>query len=183
MASRASARRYARALFDVVSKSGDPSPTLVELQGFAALVDGHPDLRKTLQSAGLPLAVKTGVLREILRLQPLSPIVSRLLFLILEHDDVNELTEVVTEFERRVLDLYRVVRVEVTTASPLDAARAEALRGALSQVTGREVRMETRTDPALVGGVVAKVGSRVFDGSVLRHLARLRERLVAGQAL
>jgi F-type H+-transporting ATPase subunit delta len=183
MASRASARRYARALFDVVSKSGDPSATLADLQGFTAVVAAYPDLRKALQNVGLPLVVRTGVLREVLALQPVSPLVSRLLFLMIEHDDMDEVDEVVVDFERRVMDLYHFVRVEVTTAAPLDAGRADALRAALAQITGRDVRMETRTDPALLGGIVARVGSRVFDGSVLRHLARLRDRLAAGQAL
>jgi len=183
MASRASARRYARALFDVVAKSGDPAATLAELQAFAALVTGHPDLRRALLNIGIPVAVKSAVLRDVLALQPVSPVVSRLLLLIIEHDDMNELTDVVEEFERRVMDFHRVVRVEVTTAAPLDAAREQGLREALTQVTGRAVRLDTRTDPSILGGIVAKVGSRVFDGSVTRHLARLRARLVAGQQL
>lgn len=183
MASRASARRYARALFDVVARSGDPSATLTELRAFATLVATHADLRKTLVAVGLPLSVKTGIVRQLLALQPVSPVVARLLFLILENDDVDELDEIAEDFERRVMDFHHVVRVEVTTAAPLDAGRADALRGALAQVTGRDVRMDTRTDPSILGGIVAKVGSRVFDGSVTRHLERLRARLTAGEAL
>jgi F-type H+-transporting ATPase subunit delta len=183
MASRASARRYARALFDVASKTGDPAATLAEMQAFASLVNGYPDLRKALLNVGLPLAVRTGILREVLALHPLSPIVARLLYLVLEHDDANELPMIMEDFERRVMDFHHVVRVEVTTAAPLDPGRSEALRAALAQVTGRDVRMDTRTDPSILGGVVAKVGSRVFDGSVTRHLERLRTRLAAEQAL
>ncbi len=183
MASRASARRYARALFDVTTKSGDPSAALTELKGFATLVDSHADLRKALLSVGLPMTVKMGVVRDLLALQPVSPIIARLLLLIVEHDDVDELDEVAADFERRVMDFHHVVRAEVTTATPLDAGRAEALRAALSTVTGRDVRMDTRTDPSILGGIVAKVGSRVFDGSVTRHLERLRTRLRAGQSL
>jgi F-type H+-transporting ATPase subunit delta len=183
MASRASARRYARALFEVVSKSGDPAVTLTEMRAFSALVDAYPDLRKALLNVGLPLAVRTGILRDVLALHPVSPIVGRLLFLVLEHDDANELPIIMEDFERRVMDFHHVVRVEVTTAAPLDAGRAEALRGALAQVTGRDVRMDARTDPAILGGVVAKVGSRVFDGSITRHLERLRARLAAEHAL
>lgn len=183
MASRASARRYARALFEVVSKSGDPAVTLGEMQGFAFAVNEHPELRKALLNVGLPLVVRTNILREVLKLHPVSPIVERLLFLVLEHDDANELPMIMEDFERRVMDFHHVVRVQVTTAAPLDAGRAESLRGALAQVTGRDVRIDTRTDPAILGGVVAQVGSRVFDGSVTRHLARLRERLAAEQTI
>jgi F-type H+-transporting ATPase subunit delta len=183
MASRASARRYARALFDVASKSGDPAVTLTEMQSFASLVNSHPDLRKALLNVGLPLSVRTGILREVVALHPLSPVVVRLLLLVLENDDANELPMIMEDFERRVMDLHHVVRVEVTTAAPLDAGRADALRETLARVTGRKVRMDTRTDPSILGGVVAKVGSRVFDGSVTGHLERLRARLSARQSL
>jgi F-type H+-transporting ATPase subunit delta len=183
MASRASARRYARALFEVASKSGDPAVTLTEMQGFASAVNAHPDLRKALLNVGLPLVVRTNILREVLKLHHVQPVVARLLHLILEHDDANELPLIMEEFERRVMDFHHVVRVEVTTASPLDAGRADALRGALAKITGRDVRMDANTDPSILGGVVAKVGSRVFDGSVTGHLERLRAKLTAEQAL
>ena len=183
MASRASARRYARALFDVGSRSGDPAVLLEELKAFGGAVSAHPELRQALLNVTLPLAIRTNILREVLKLYPVSRVLSRLLFLVLEHDDANELPMIVEEFERRVLDFHHVVRAQVTTAAPLDAARTEALREALGKVTGRNVRLDTRVDPSILGGVVARVGSRVFDGSVTRHLSRLRERLAAGQSL
>jgi F-type H+-transporting ATPase subunit delta len=183
MASRASARRYARALFDVVSKSGDPSATLAELQSFVELGETYPDLRKALLNVALPITVKAAVVRDILALQPVSPIVARFLQLIVEHDDADEFREIVSDFERRVMDLYHVVRVEVTTASPLRAEQEQALFAAIQQVAVRKVKLDLRTDPGILGGVIARVGSRVFDGSVTRHLERLRARLTAGQTL
>jgi F-type H+-transporting ATPase subunit delta len=183
MASRASARRYARALFDVGSRSGDPAVLLNEIKAFGTAVREHPELRQALLNVTLPLAVRTGILREVFKLYPVSSVLERLFYLVLEHDDANELPMIVEEFERRVLDFHHVVRVEVTTAAPLDSSRSDALRAALEQVTGLNVRMETRTDPALLGGIVARVGSRVFDGSVTGHLARIRQRLTAEQML
>ena len=183
MASRALARRYARALFDVVVRSGDPAVTLQELQAQARVLENHPELRKAFVSVGVPLAVKMNVMRELIALQSISPVVSRLLLLLVENDDVDAIPEVATDFERRVMDLHHVVRVEVTTAVPLDAEREQALRQALSQATGLDVRLDAQIDPRIVGGVVAKVGSRVFDGSVTRHLQRMRDRLVRGQGL
>jgi F-type H+-transporting ATPase subunit delta len=183
MASRASARRYARALFDVVAKAGDPSAALAELQAQLALLESYPELRKAFLGVGIPLAAKLSVMRDVLQLQTVSPVVSRLLLLMVEHDDIDEIAQVVADFERRVLDFHHVVRVEVTTAVPLGPDREAALVGALAQLTGGQVRLDAQINPGIIGGIVAKAGSRVFDGSVTRHLERMRARLVAGQAL
>ena len=183
MASRASARRYARALFDVVARSGDPAATLQELQVQVRMLEKHPELRKALTSVGVPVVAKMNVMREVIALQSISPVVSRLLLLMVEHDVVGELPDLTADFERRVMDFQNVVRVDVTTAVPLGSDREQALRQALSQATGRDVRLDAQIDPRIVGGVVAKVGSRVFDGSVTKHLERMRARLVRGQGL
>ena len=79
MASRASARRYARALFDVVSKSGDVDAALVELKGLGGAIASHVDLHRALTSPGVPLGAKQNVMRDVLALQPVSKIVARLL--------------------------------------------------------------------------------------------------------
>jgi F-type H+-transporting ATPase subunit delta len=183
MASRASARRYSRGLFDVVTKSGDPLAAVAEVRAKAALLEGHPDLREALTGVAVPVSAKAGIMRDLIRLQPVSPVVARLLLLMVEHDNVGELPLLAEDFERRVMDLYHIMRVEVTTAVPLDREREQALQQAAAGVSGQRVRLDVRVDPSLIGGVVARVGSRVFDGSIVRQLARVRERLVAGQAI
>jgi F-type H+-transporting ATPase subunit delta len=179
MASLASARRYARALFEVVTKSGDPMQAVAEVNLVAEAFASHADLRRAMTGVGVPLSVKTGIMRELLALQPVSPVVSRLFFLMVENDDLNEVADMAADFERRVLDLHHIVRIDVTTAVPLGAERARALEQALAQVTGGRVRLDAKVDPDVIGGVVAQVGSRVFDGSLARHLERVRERLAA----
>ena len=72
------------------------------------------------------------------------------------------------------------MRAEVTTAVPLPAERVQALARAFGGVTGRRVLVTTRVDPEVIGGVVTRVGSTVYDGSVRRHLERIREGLTAG---
>jgi F-type H+-transporting ATPase subunit delta len=183
MASRASARRYARALFDVVAKSGDVDATLAELKALGAAITGHADLERALTSPGVPLGAKQNVMRELIALQPVSKVVARLMTLIVENDDVNELAVVVEEFEQRVLDLHQVVKAEITSAVPLAADKVAAIQASLAAAAGSRVVVTSRVDPALLGGVVAKVGSRVYDGSIARHLARIRARLVNGESL
>jgi F-type H+-transporting ATPase subunit delta len=182
MASRASARRYGRALFDVVSKSGDVDAALAELKAIGDAVAGHADLRKALTSPGVPLGIKQNIARELLALQPPSKIVARLVSLIVENDDMDEMDLIVDAFEQRVLDLHHVVRAEITSAVPLSSDRVAAIEAALASATGSRVVVTPRVDAALLGGVVAKVGSRVYDGSIARHLARIRARLVSGES-
>ncbi len=183
MASHASARRYARALFDVVSKSGDVDAALAELQALGAAIAGHADLQRALTSPGVPLGVKQNVMRELLALQPVSRVVARLVTLIVENDDVDELDAIVQAFEQRVLDLHHVVRAEITSAVPLSDDKLRAIEASLADASGARVVITPRVDPAILGGVVAKVGSRVYDGSIARHLARIRTRLVSGDTL
>ncbi len=183
MANRASARRYARALFDVVTKSGDVDAALVQLKALGAAFTGHPDLHRALTSPGVPLGVKQSVMRDVLALQPVSKVVARLLTLVVENDDIDEIDAIVQAFEQRVLDLHHVVRAEITSAVPLPADKVQAIEASLATAAGGRVVVTPRVDPAILGGVVAKVGSRVYDGSIARHLARIRARLVSGDSL
>lgn len=183
MASRASARRYARALFDVMSKAGNVDAALAELQDIGAVIAGHDELRRALTSPGVPLGVKQNIARSLLALQPISKVVARLVTLVVENDDVDEFDLILEAFEQRVLDFHQVVRAEITSAVPLTADKIQAIEASLAAVSGVKVVITPRVDASLIGGVVAKVGSRVYDGSIVRHLTRIRARLVSGESL
>jgi F-type H+-transporting ATPase subunit delta len=75
------------------------------------------------------------------------------------------------------MDYRHVVRAEVTTAQPIDESRLQGIQRSLASVTGRTVTVSTKVDPAIIGGVVARVGSTVYDASVTRQLERMRQRL------
>jgi F-type H+-transporting ATPase subunit delta len=188
MTSRASAARYARALFDVArtngsqGKPGDPVQTGADLDAFITLVGQHDELRRTLINPALPPAVKINIVDALLQRQPLVDPVSRLLRMLAERDRIALLPDIADTYHERLLDFQQVVQAQVTTAVPLAAEKADALRDSLAQATGRQVRLQTSVDPAILGGVVARVGSRVFDGSVARHLERVKAQLIeAGQ--
>jgi F-type H+-transporting ATPase subunit delta len=80
-------------------------------------------------------------------------------------------------YRDRLLDFRGVVRAEVTTALPLDTSRADAIQKSLATLTGRTVLLATKIDPAIIGGLVARIGSTVYDGSVTRQLEKMKERL------
>ena len=105
----------------------------------------------------------------------LSPILARLLQMLAERDRLALLPDLLDIYRARLNEHRGIVRARITTATPLDDGRSAALEQALGQATGREVRIERSVDPALLGGLVAQVGGVVYDGSVTRHLDRLRQ--------
>lgn len=183
MVNRAAARRYARALLDVCEQEGALERVEREASAFAGLLDEHPLLRKSLLGPSVPPAPKRAVVAALLeRAGDLSPITGRLLNLLAEHDRLSLLPEILDVYRARLMELRGEVRARITTASPLPDGRMQEIARRLEAATGRQVTVETEVDPEVIGGVVARIGSTVWDGSVARHLARLRERLLGGAA-
>ncbi len=178
MTNRAAARRYARALFDVSLKEADVQVVERELAAFVALVGEHADLQRACYSPAVPSPRKRALVAALVaRLGAVSPVLAKLLLLLAERDRLVLLPDLAAAYRDRVLDHRRVVRAEVTTAVALPADRVERLRSSLVAATGRDVLLEPRVDPALIGGAVARVGSIVVDGSVARQLERMKERI------
>jgi len=98
--------------------------------------------------------------------------------LLAERDRLAVIPDLADVFAARLLEAQNIVQAEVSSAAPLTDASRAALADALARATGKSVTMTERVDPALVGGVVARVGTFVYDGSVSRQLERLRDRLI-----
>lgn len=183
MTSRGAATRYARALFDVASKEGDVQQAGRDLKAFAGLVAGNEMLSRTLTSPAIPVQNKRGVVEQLLQHGGgLSPIVSKLLLMLAERDRLAMLPDLVAAYETRLMESARVVRAQLTTAVELPGDRVAALQAGLARATGREVQVETRVDPSIIGGAVARIGSTVYDGSVTTQLQKVKERLTAAAA-
>lgn len=177
MSTRASAARYAKALFDVAMAESTPEQIERELVAFADVIGGHTELRQVLESPAVPAARKSAVVGQLLdRLQPSSPI-RKLLLLLAERDRLELVPDLVTAYHERVMEHQKVVQAEVITATPIPAEQAAQLQERLGQSIGRTVTLTTKVDPALIGGMVTRVGSTVYDGSVATQLATLRQRL------
>jgi F-type H+-transporting ATPase subunit delta len=177
MSMRASAARYARALFDVASTESTPEQAEKELTAFSALVRSHADLQRALINPAVPAAGKRAVVQQLLERQTVSAPVRKLLMLLAERDRLELLPDLVQVFHERVMEHQKVVSAEVTTAAPLSPDRLSQLQQRLSAATGRKVDVTTKVDPALIGGMVTRIGSTVYDGSVASQLAALRQRL------
>jgi F-type H+-transporting ATPase subunit delta len=121
---------------------------------------------------------KRAAVTSLLAQASFMPIVSKLLALLADRDRLILVPELLAAYRDRLLDFRGVVRAEVTTASPLDEPRANAIRQGLATLTGRTVLLATKVDPAIIGGLVARIGSTVYDGSITRQLEKMKERLV-----
>jgi F-type H+-transporting ATPase subunit delta len=179
MTSRAVARQYALALFDVAQKGRQTDRIGREIAEFAALVRSHEELAKTLSNTAIPVARKRAVIDDLVRSLPeLGPEVSRLLAFLADRDRLMHLDAIAEAFKEKAMEASRVVRAELVTAAPIDEHARGHIAAALGRALGRDVTMTERVDGAIVGGFVARVGSVVFDGSIARHLERIREKLL-----
>jgi F-type H+-transporting ATPase subunit delta len=177
---RTSATRFARALFDVALKEhADLDAIQQQLSGLNGLVGGHAGLHRVLMNPSVPAAKKRAVLEALFDQggRP-HPILGKLLLLLAESDRLTLLPDVAEGFEKRLMDHRRVVRAELSSAVEIPAERLTELRNALARATGREVQIETRVDPSLIGGAVARIGSTVYDGSVTTQLRKLKQSLI-----
>jgi F-type H+-transporting ATPase subunit delta len=175
---KAAATRYARALLDVaVEERADLERIETDLGEFVDLFTRYPALEKVLLNPAVPVPRKRAATADLLARAKFSPILSKLLLLLAGRDRLVLLPDLLESYRDRLMDHRHVVRAEVTTAAPVEAARVEAIRRGLAAATGRTVTMSARIDPSIIGGVVARVGSTVYDGSVTRQLARMKESL------
>lgn len=177
MSTRASAARYAKALLDVAISESTPEQAEKELTAFSDLVRAHAELRQALGSPAIPAASKRAIVSQLLeRLQP-SSAVRKLLLLLADRNRLELVPDLVDVFHERVMEHLKVVQAEVTTSAPLPPEQMAQLQERLGSMIGRRVTLTTKVDPALIGGMVTRIGSTVYDGSVASQLAALRQRL------
>lgn len=173
-------RRYANALFDVVNRVGDLAKARADLDGMVALVANQSELRRLFESRAIPAQKKRAVMAAVLDTAPgMMPEIRRTLLLLADNDRLGMLADVAERFGERVNQARRILPAEVTTALPLGSANRDALAAALGRATGSAVTLTERVDPAILGGVVARVGSLVFDGSVTHQIEKMRQKLLA----
>lgn len=178
MTTRASAARYARALFDVALAETDVEQAGHDLSRVGELFQQNPDLQRVLTSPAVPATRKTAAMQQLLSRLKLSSPVSKLMLLLAERDRLALVPDMIDLYRQRLMEHQNVVSAEVTTAVPLAPERLAQLRDRLAKATGRTVTMTTKVDPALIGGIVTKIGGIVYDGSIATQLTRFRDRMI-----
>ena len=180
MASSAAARRYARALFSLAKEEHRVREVGGELDALAALFAESSELREALLTPLHPVEERKAVLRAVSERAGMSPTVSNFYAYLIDQRRLVEFDGIHLEYRALADADAGLMTAEVVAASPLDDRRKDRLRRALSERTGREVQLDVRVDPELIGGAIAKVGGLVFDGSLRTQLSQLRANLTKG---
>ena len=177
MTTRTSATRYARALLDVLLKESTAEQGAQDLAKVAALLQQFPELQRAFTNPSIPAARKRSLVGELLPKLSLSAPVGKLLLMLAERDRLVLLPDLIAVYQERVEELQKIVRAEVTTAAPLAPEHLSALQRRLVTATGRTVKITTKVDPTMIGGLKAQIGSTVYDGSLATQLESFRQKL------
>ena len=179
MSLRTSANRYAKALFDVaLQENADLAKVDQDLQDVVAMAQASPDLALALSRGSVNDALRKSLMEAISKAMTLTTPVMKLLVLLAQSGKINLLPDLASSYRERLLAHQKIVRADVKSAAPLSAEQTRALEESLSKVTGKKVELSVSVDPALLGGIVATIGSTVYDGSVRTQLQRMRHELV-----
>jgi F-type H+-transporting ATPase subunit delta len=180
MTSSAVVNRYANALAEVVvsPKSGlEPAAALSQLRAFGEAAKGSRELRIVLASPAVSTARKRLVIRRIGEALSLHRLILNFLLVLSDHRRADSIAEVIDAFDVILDERLGFLRAEVASASELSQEQKDRLAAELAHVASSQVRMRFTVDPSLIGGVTARVGSKVYDGSVRGKLEVLRHRL------
>jgi F-type H+-transporting ATPase subunit delta len=175
------ANRYARALLEALCQDNSPGPDAghEQLIQIRQLLDTEPDARKLLVNPVIPPERRDQFLSEIGQALGLDGRVLRLLAMIVERRRLNILNDLIDNYQKMLDERNGIVRALVTSAAPLSEAEQRDIALRLEKSLGQRVVMDVREDPTLIGGLVVRIGSTVYDGSLRQHLEGFRERLLA----
>ncbi|MBI5485880.1 MAG: ATP synthase F1 subunit delta [Deltaproteobacteria bacterium] len=172
--------RYARALFALAEEKQNLPTLQREWKDLAETFRESPTLGPTLANPHLPLDQRERALSDLLDRLPASPATRGAVRLLLQKGRILMLPDVAGAFEKLVEDRTGRARATVTTAVPLSEDFHRGLQERLEKASGRKLAVERKVDGEILGGVVARVGDVLYDGSLRSALARLREKLLAG---
>jgi F-type H+-transporting ATPase subunit delta len=171
-------KRAGRALFEIARQRDEVEASVAALSALAALVEEHADLRQALVSPFVPATAKQGVIDALAPPLEMPDAVRRTLHVLADHNTLADVPAMARVLRGLANQLAGRVEATVTTAAPLSAEQVGRLENRLSEATGSQVTIDARVDTAVIGGVLARVGSVVFDGTLARQLARLKDQLV-----
>ena len=180
MKSRKLARRYASALGELAVERGKLDEVERDLRAFREVVAAEGALRRVIESENIARDEKMRIVREAFSGR-ISQLALNFVLLVIKKRRESALLEMIDEFFAFADEKRGIVEVEVATAQPLTDEQSAAISARLAHVTGKQVRLTTREDGDLIGGLVARIGDLVMDGSVRSRLSRLGERLKQAQ--
>jgi F-type H+-transporting ATPase subunit delta len=174
-----SAPRYARAFAGVAEAARlDVSAAQQQLRDFADALETSSELREFLANPSVEMATKLKVLDALAERIQMFPQVRNFIAVILEHQRLAELNEILNEFDEVVDENSGAVEARVTSAHPMNQQDRNQMETQIEKLAGARVRATYSEDPSLLGGAVVEIGSTVYDGSIRAQLQQLKQRLV-----
>lgn len=174
------ARRYGSALADVVLKSGETDTVRTELTQWSTMIDANADLHDAFSNPSIPHAQKEKLLASLLERTHPSRTTANFLRVLLRNGRLTEISAINERFAVELEERSGIVAADVISARELPQSERSELQSKLEQLTGKRVNLSFNIDPNLIGGVITRVGSTVYDGSVRTRLENLREQLING---
>jgi F-type H+-transporting ATPase subunit delta len=167
---------YAAAIYELATAEGDLARVEAELSSIARAIEGSADLRSTLTDPALPLDRKRAVIDDLLGGRA-SRTTATVIGMVAGLNRMGELADISKRLAERSAASVGKKVAEVRSAVELDDATVQRLAAALEKQTGTAVEVRTIIDPSIMGGIVARVGDTVIDGSVRSRLDSLRQAL------
>ncbi|HWE24687.1 MAG TPA: ATP synthase F1 subunit delta [Myxococcales bacterium] len=173
-------RRYARALFALAVEEGGHERAGEELDTVVQALRSSNEARTLVENPGYTQAQRHALVDLLVQRLSLSPLVTRFLRLLVDRHRLAELPAIARAYGEMVDEKIGRLRATVTSARPLSEDELRRVRDAFAAATRHTIALDSRTDPKIVGGLVAQVGAKVFDGSIKTQLERLRRELKGG---
>lgn len=175
MAGGGIALRYAKALFELGVEEGNARVLYKDLETLTEAYRQSDELRTIVSAPSLRVEQRKEVLRAVAQSLKLGVLVTNFAQLLVDKGRLSALEGIFTSFQRLLDEKEGIVRAQVTSAQKLAPAQLGRVKQVLARLTGKKVELETDTDPDLIGGMVARIGDKVYDGSLRNQLRRLRD--------
>jgi F-type H+-transporting ATPase subunit delta len=167
--------RYARAFADVIFAAKlDPAKTLSDVEALAQLVENSAELRNVLDNPAVPQPQKLKLLDAIIGKLGAQKQVRNFAAILMDNRRLHSLGEIAAQLKKEINERLGFAEAEIVSARELGKAERASLEARLANVTGKRVRARYSRDPKVLGGVIAKVGSTVYDGSIRGQLERMK---------
>ena len=172
------ARRYATALADVVTKTSETDSVKTELKTWEQLISSNTDLQTAFGNPSISLVNKEKVLENLIEKTKPMKTTANFLRVLLRNGRLTEIGEINEKFASVLEERSGAVSAQITSARSLSEVEKAEMQSNLSKLTGKTVSLNFQTDETLIGGVVTRIGSTVYDGSVKARLAELKHQMI-----
>jgi F-type H+-transporting ATPase subunit delta len=171
VANALAARRYAQAVFEIAQEANQIDQWLSDLEIVSETLQ-EPRVQRFFENPDIPFKKKQAVLAD--SLHTINPLALNLLYVLTQRGRIKLLGDITKEYRAMVNDLRGVEFADVITAIPLDKAQTERITQQLETMTGKKITLRQQVDPAIVGGLVTRVGDKMIDGSLKTRLESLK---------